>query len=87
MNLSGIVVVAAPARYDECLAAAAALPGCEIHQRDPVTGRFVVVQEAESVDAEIAGLSRLKALPGVTLAEMVCHYFEDGSGQAAAPAA
>ncbi len=55
--------------------------------RDPVTGRFVVVQEAESVDAEIAGLSRLKALPGVTLAEMVCHYFEDGSGQAAAPAA
>ena len=86
MNLSGIVVVAAPARYDECLAAAAALPGCEIHQRDPVTGRFVVVQEAESVDAEIAGLSRLKALPGVTLAEMVCHYFEDGSG-VAAPAA
>ena len=41
----------------------------------------------KAVDEEIAGLSRLKAIPGVTRAEMVCHYFEDGNGESAAPAA
>lgn len=78
MNLSGIVVVSAPGRFDDCVASAAAMPGVEVHHRDPSTHRFIVVQEAASVDDEMAGLIRLKAVPGVVLAEMVYHYFAEG---------
>jgi len=60
MNLSGIVVVSAPGRFDDCVAAAAAIPGVEVHHRDPSTHL------------------RLKAVPGVVLAEMVYHYFAEG---------
>ena len=81
MNLSGILVVSAPGRYDDCLAAVAALPAVEVHHRDPSTHRFVVVQEAATVDDEMAGLLRLKAVPGVALAEMVYHYFAEGEPQ------
>ena len=56
MNLSGILVVSAPGRYDECLAAVAALPAVEVFHRDPSAHRFIVVQEAASVDDEMAGL-------------------------------
>ena len=78
MNLSGIVVVSAPGRFDDCVTAIAAIPGVEVHHRDPSTHRFIVVQEAASVDDEMAGLLRLKAVPGVVLAEMVYHYFAEG---------
>ena len=81
MNLSGILVVTAPGRFDECLAAVAALPAVEVFHRDPATHRFVVVQEADSIDGEMAGLLRLKAVPGVALAEMVYHYFAEGEPQ------
>jgi nitrate reductase NapD len=81
MNLSGIVVVSAPGRFDECLAAAAALPGVEVHHRDPSTHRFIVVQEADTIEAEMDALLRLKAVPGVVLAEMVYHYFPEGEPQ------
>ncbi len=81
MNLSGILVVAAPGRFDECLAAVAALPAVEVFHPDPPTRRFVVVQEADTIDAEMAGLLRLKAVPGVALAEMVYHYFAEGEPQ------
>ena len=73
--------MSAPGRFDECLAAVAALPAVEVHHRDPSTHRFVVVQEAGSVDEEMAGLLRLKAVPGVALAEMVYHYFAEGEPQ------
>ncbi len=81
MNLSGILVVSAPGRFDECLAAVAALPAVEVHHRDPSAHRFIVVQEAATVDDEMAGLLRLKAVPGVALAEMVYHYFAEGEPQ------
>ena len=81
MNLSGILVVSAPGRFDECLAAVAALPAVEVFHRDPSAHRFIVVQEAASVDDEMDGLLRLKAVPGVALAEMVYHYFAEGEPQ------
>ena len=80
MNLSGILVVARPANLAGICVGLAALPGVEVHQTDAATGRIVVVQEAESVGAEVEGLKRIKALPGVILAEMVFHHFEHDTG-------
>lgn len=77
MNLSGILVVVSPSQLDEVQARLKELPGVEVHHVEPETGRIVVVQEAESVDAEVAALSRIKSLKGVLLAEMVYHVFDE----------
>lgn len=77
MNLSGILVVTPPQELETTQEALNALDGVEVFHTDPQTGRMVVVQEAESVDDEVAGLQRIKALPGVSVAEMVYHYFGD----------
>lgn len=80
MNLSGILVVVPSAEFDSTVSRLQAMDGVEVHQTDPDTGRLVVVQEAENVDAEVAGLKRIKALPHVVLAELVYHYFEEEAG-------
>jgi len=54
-----------------------ALDGVEVFHTDAAKGRIVVVQEADSVNDEIAGLKRIKKLPHITLAEMVHHYVGD----------
>ncbi len=76
MNLSGILVMARPENLPAVAAGLATLPGVEVHQQDP-QGRLVVVLEADSVRAEADGLRRIKTVPGVMMAEMVFHYFED----------
>jgi periplasmic nitrate reductase NapD len=89
VNLSGIVVTAAEGRLDEVVTGLRGLEGVEVRQTDPATGRAVVVQEAASVEAEVAGLVRIKALPGIVAAEMVYHYFAEDpalAGASAAPA-
>ena len=82
MNLSGIVVIAAPGRLDEVVAALPGLPGVEVHQTDAAASRVVVVQEARSIDDEVDGLTRIQALPGVVSASMVYHYFADDAARA-----
>ncbi|HSO84147.1 chaperone NapD [Thiocapsa sp.] len=77
MNISGILVVVPPARIEDATRELNALPGVEVHHTEPSTGRIVVVQEAETVEQEIAALSRIKALSGVMLAEMVYHVFDE----------
>ncbi|MGE5153609.1 MAG: chaperone NapD [Bdellovibrio bacteriovorus] len=77
MNLSGILVVAPPSQVEEVKARLIDLPGVEVHHVEPETGRIVVVQEAETVDAEVAALSRIKSVKGVMLAEMVYHVFDE----------
>jgi periplasmic nitrate reductase NapD len=77
MNMSGILVVVPPTRIEEAMAGLQALPGVEVHHFERSTGRIVVVQEAETVDQEVAALSRIKALDGVMLAEMVYHVFDE----------
>ncbi len=76
MNLSGILVLARPENLPAVVAALDALPGVEVHQQD-AQGRLVVVLEADGVRAEVDGLRRIKTVPGVLMAEMVFHYFED----------
>jgi nitrate reductase NapD len=76
MNLSGILVMTRPENLPGVAAELNALPGVEVHQQDPV-GRLVVVLEADKVRAEADGLRQIQAVPGVLMAEMVFHYFED----------
>jgi len=76
LNISGILVVVPVDRLSGSIEALNALPGVEVHHTDPSTGRIVVTLEAPSVDAEITGLRKIKALPHVILAEMVQHYFD-----------
>jgi nitrate reductase NapD len=80
MNLSGILVVVPPGYLDATMVALASLPGVEVHHHDAASGRIIVTQEGNSVDAEVEGLKRIKALPRVLVAEMVYHYFEDDTG-------
>jgi len=76
MNVSGILVIVPPAEMDTAMEKLAALQGVDVHHTDPATGRIVVTQEAESIQSEVQGLKRIKALPFVILAEMVHHNFE-----------
>ncbi len=77
MNLSAILVITAPAEVEACMSLLDSLPNITVHHSDPVTGKIVLTQEAVSIDAEIEGLKRIKALAGVSMAEMIYHYFED----------
>ncbi len=77
MNLSAILVITAPAEVKPCMALLGSLPGITVHHSDPATGKIILTQEAESIDAEIEGLKQIKALNGVSMAEMVYHYFEE----------
>jgi len=78
MNISGIAVLAEPAVVVDVVDALRALPGVEVHQVDAATGRIVAVQEAVDVDAEVTGFAKIRGLPGVVSADLVCHYFGDG---------
>ncbi len=79
MNVSGILVVVSPSELEAGIAALNGLPGVDVHHIDETTGRLVVTQEAATVNDEVEGLKRIKALPGVAMAEMVYHYLdEDG---------
>jgi periplasmic nitrate reductase NapD len=80
MNLSGIIVVCRADELPVVSGALAALPGVEVHHQDAAQGKIVLVQEAHTVEAEMEGLRHIKATPGVVLAEMVYHYFEEDPG-------
>jgi periplasmic nitrate reductase NapD len=75
MNLSGVLVVARPDALPSVVQALSALPGVEVHQQNPASGRLVAVLEAEDIQGETDLLRRIQSLPGVALAEMVTHYF------------
>lgn len=77
MNLSGIAVSLQPRLYDETATRIGELPGIEIYHQDPASHRIVVVQEADTVDAEVEGLKQIKSIPGVIVAELVYHYFAE----------
>ena len=85
MNISGILVVVSPSELEAGIAALKGLPGVEVHHTEGVAGRIVVTQEAETVNDEVEGLKRIKALPGVTMAEMVYHYLDEDGLPSKAP--
>jgi nitrate reductase NapD len=79
MNISGILVVVSPQRVESMADRLNGLDGIEVHHVDAPSGRIVITQEAESIKDEVAGLKRIQALPGIILAEMSYHNFEDDS--------
>lgn len=85
MNLSGILVTAEPAALPTVLASLATLPGVEVRDFDAALGRIVVVQEASDVGAEMDSFTRIRTLPHVINADLVCHYFDDGDADTAGP--
>lgn len=86
MNLSGILVVARPGCHTDVVDSLRALEGLEVHQVEEETGRIVAVQEAADINAEVAALRRIKALPNVLMAEMVYHYVAEDERAYAMPA-
>jgi nitrate reductase NapD len=77
MNISGILVLTAPARAAAVADRLRVLAGVDVHHVEPDTGRIVITQEADSVAAEVDGLRRIRAVPDVVLAEMAYHWFEE----------
>jgi nitrate reductase NapD len=79
MNISGILVIVSPQRVEPMTNQLNGLDGIDVHHIDAASGRIVITQEAESIKEEVDGLKRIQALPGVILAEMSYHSFEDDS--------
>ena len=79
MNISGILVVVSPQRVESMVDQLNGLDGIDVHHIDAASGRIVITQEAASIRDEVDGLKRIKALPGIILAEMSYHNFEDDS--------
>ena len=77
MNISGILVIAAPENVDSIVKTLNALNGIDVHHVEQSSGRIIITQEAESIHDEIDGLKRIRALPGIALAEMSYHSFEE----------
>ena len=79
MNISGILVVVSPQRVESMVDQLNGLDGIDVHHIDATSGRIVITQEAASIRDEVDGLKRIQALPGIILAEMSYHNFEDDS--------
>ena len=77
MNISGILVIVSPERVESMVDHLNGLDGIDVHHIDVATGRIVITQEAETINDEVNGLKRIRALPGIILAEMSYHNFED----------
>ena len=77
MNISGILVIVSPERVESMIDHLNGMDGIDVHHIEAATGRIVITQEAESIRDEVDGLKRIRALPGIILAEMSYHNFED----------
>ena len=73
MSYSGIVVRANPAGLAEVAERLVELPGVQVHQKHPESGRVVLTLEARTSDEEVAGLRRIQTIPGVVSADLVYH--------------
>jgi len=70
-------VQARPDRLDGVEAAILALPGCEVHGRDP-RGKLVVVVETLNARSLGSTLNAIAALPKVYSASLVFHAIDAG---------
>lgn len=77
MNISGVLVRARPERFDEVLAALAAIPGIDIHQRDQDGGRIVVTVEDGPGYSVEQSLLTLHLIDGISDAALVYQYSDE----------
>jgi nitrate reductase NapD len=82
MNISGILVVTAPDNMDATVARLQQMEGIDVHHTDAPTGRIIITQEAETIHDEVDGLKQIRTLPGIILAEMSYHHFEEDHSNA-----
>lgn len=76
MNVSGILVLAAPTRLRGVVQAISQLEWAEVHRTD-AQGRLIVTVESESSEEGLERFKALRRLPGVLSADLVIHCFED----------
>lgn len=74
-EIASIIVQARPERLEALEAEIAALPGCEIHGRDP-RGKLVVVTEAPDAGSLGTMLNTIQSLGDVYSAALVFHAIE-----------
>ncbi len=80
MFYSGLVVTCKPGQFEAVGAALAALP-VEVHQSDAESGRYVVVLEETSIDAETERFQAIRLLPGVADVSLVVHRDDSAETQ------
>lgn len=75
-NICGVLVQAAPTRWEETRAGLEALPGVEVHA---VTEQGKMVVTVEDAAGQWAGdtLGHFNAVPGVLSVALIYHHFED----------
>lgn len=76
-EIASILVQARPERLIDVEAAITALPGCEIHGRDP-KGKLVVVVDAPHAGVIGTTLNTIALLPDVYSASLVFHAIDAG---------
>lgn len=76
-EIASILVQARPDRLGEVEASILALPGCEVHVRDP-RGKLVIVVEASDAGALGSILNTIALLPHVHSASLVFHAIDAG---------
>lgn len=76
MPVSGVVVSCLHGKAEDVAGEMSAMDGVEIHGVLP-DGQIVAVVEAETVDGEVAIVSRLHEVEGVATVRMAYHNFED----------
>lgn len=81
-EIASILVQTRPERLDAAAAAIAAIPGAELHGRDP-RGKLVVVIEGGGSDPVGAVLTRISLLQDVISATLVFHAVDAEEGTAA----
>lgn len=78
-GIAGLVVRTHPVDLPTVLARLGALPGVDIHHRDPEGGRAVVTLEVTSPERGEDQLRAMREVPGVLTAELVFHYRDQGA--------
>lgn len=77
MEISSLVVHAAPGRFNEVAAALACIDGVELHANDG-SGRIVLtIEDGEGYRVEDS-ITRLQQLAGVMSVALVYQYCDDG---------
>ena len=75
MPVSGIVLTCGPRSVDGVALRIAAIEGVEVHGVLP-DGRIVAVVVADTVDDEVAVVSKLQEIEGVDSVQLAYHHFE-----------
>ena len=75
-HLSSLLVHAAPTAADAVVAGLEALPGVELHAREP-SGRLIVTVETESEAGLAERMAAIRALDDVYAVSLVYHHIEN----------